>query len=129
MLCITKDMIANGLKRGIIKPELDGELVAYIGDNWFYFGGHEFEYTDPKDIPFDILVNEIFECLDDFKNVDALEDEYWYYYSFIIEHIKDISIQVGKCNKCGGSLYFSDTDEYVYQCCDCDEDFYAFEQW
>jgi len=32
------------------------------------------------------------------------------------------------CSKCGAQLYYSDNDDYTYQCFDCDEDFYSFEQ-
>lgn len=35
---------------------------------------------------------------------------------------------VGTCRFCGSPLYRSFNDEYAYQCFDCDEDFYAFEQ-
>lgn len=97
---ITKQMIENGLNQNIIKPVLDddGELICKIGDNWFYFGGHEFENTDPSEIPFDILVNEILFVLNDFRNLnyyedeylrnwDCYEDEYLYYYYYLTESI------------------------------------------
>ena len=67
MEIITKKMIEDGLNQNIVKPVLfDGELICKIGDDWFYFGGHEFENTDPSEISFDILVNEIISVLDAF---------------------------------------------------------------
>lgn len=87
---ITKQMIENGLNQNIIKPVLDddGELICKIGDNWFYFGGHEFENTDPSEIPFDVLVNKILIVLDDFREVgDVYEDEYLYYLYYLNERI------------------------------------------
>ena len=32
-----------------------------------------------------------------------------------------------RCPKCGKALYMSGTPDYVYQCLECDEDFYEFE--
>ena len=84
---ITKDMVENGLKLKLIRPVLDGELKCYIGDYWFWFGGAEYEYTDPKEIPFDTLVNEIFEALNSFADTEDFEDEYNYYYYFLFEKI------------------------------------------
>ena len=82
-------MIEDGLMSKAIIPKLEeGGLVAHIGDYWFYIGGTEFEYTDPKKIPFEILVNEIKSVLDDFhKHPDMFEDEYLYYYYYLCENI------------------------------------------
>lgn len=89
MKYIGRKMIEDGLMSKVIVPFLDEDgLKAQIGDYWFYFGGEEFEYTDPKDIPFDILVTEIKECLDDFyKHTELFEDEYLYYYYYLCENI------------------------------------------
>lgn len=86
---IGKKMIEDGLMAEVIIPKLESDgLKAYIGDYWFWFGGSEFEYTDPKAIPFDILVNEIKECLDSFYECPSIyEDEYLYYYYYLCEHI------------------------------------------
>ena len=85
---ITKQMVENGLNHNIIKPILDeGELICKIGDGWFYFGGSEFENTDPSEIPFDILVNEIMFVLNGFYE-DWDDYEYSYYYYYLIEHIR-----------------------------------------
>lgn len=81
MKAIAAKMIEDGINQGIVKPVLDdGELICKIGDCWFYFGGHEFENTDPSEIPFDILVNEIMFALEDL-------DEYLYYLHYLNEHI------------------------------------------
>ena len=32
------------------------------------------------------------------------------------------------CKRCGAPLFVSDVKGYTYQCFDCDEDFYSFEQ-
>ena len=86
---ITKKMIEDGLNQNIIKPIQDGNgLICKIGDWWFFFGGHEFDDADPKHIPFDILVSEILICLDSFyADWDDYEDEYMYYYYYLIERI------------------------------------------
>lgn len=89
MKYITKKMIEDGLMSKVIVPKLEEDgLVCYIGDCWFFFGGSEFEYTNPKDIPFNVLVNEIKEVLDDFyKHPEMFEDEYMYYYYYLCENI------------------------------------------
>lgn len=89
MKYIGKKMIEDGLISKVIIPYLDTDgLKAQIGDCWFWFGGTEFEYTDPKDIPFDILVNKIKECLDGFYECpEVYKDEYLYYYYYLCENI------------------------------------------
>lgn len=86
---ITQKLIEDGLMAKVIVPKLEeNELVCHIGDYWFYFGGSEFEYTDPNDIPFSVLVNEIKDVLDDFyKHPEIFGDEYMYYYYYLCEHI------------------------------------------
>lgn len=86
---IPKKMIEDGLMSKVIIPALeDGELVCHIGDYWFYIGGMELEYTDPKEIPFYVLVNKIKDTLDDFyRNPDMFKDEYLYYYYYLCENI------------------------------------------
>ncbi len=87
---IVKKMIEDGLMAKAIIPKLeDSGLRAYIGDYWFYFGGSEFEFTDPKNIPFSILVEEIKIVLDSFRETSDEEcrDEYLYYYDYLCENI------------------------------------------
>lgn len=82
-------MIEDGLMSKVIIPFLDADgLKAQIGDHWFYFGGSEFEYTEPKEIPFDVLVSEIKSVLDDFYECsETYGDEYLYYYYYLCENI------------------------------------------
>ena len=85
---IVKKMIEDGLMAKVIFPRLnENGLVAEIGENWFYFGGTEFEFTDPRDIPFSILVEEIKVVLDSFATHPQFKDEYIYYYDYLCEHI------------------------------------------
>ena len=85
---ITKKMIEDGLMSEVIVPKLEDDgLKAYIGDIWFYFGGLEFECTNPKDIKFGTIVEEIKDVLDGFYNCQDYEDEYLYYYYYLCEHI------------------------------------------
>lgn len=86
---INRKMIEDGLMAGVIVPKLEyGGLVAHIGDYWFYAGKTEFDHIDPKEIPFEVLVNEIKECLDDFyKHPEIFEYEYQYYYYYLCENI------------------------------------------
>lgn len=87
---ITKKLVKDGLKANLILPELnDDGLVAHIGDNWFYFGGSEFEYTNPEEISFEVLVNEIKLVLDDFQT--EFEDEYLYYFFYLNEKLGGFS--------------------------------------
>lgn len=86
---ITKKMIEDGLMAKVIIPKLEDDgLKAYIGDNWFYFGGSEFEYTNPKDMSIWLLAEEIKIALDSLD--DTLEEndgEYLYYYYYLCEMI------------------------------------------
>lgn len=82
-------MITRGLECNIIRPVLteDG-LTARIGEHWFFFGGHEFEFTDPGSLPLNVLANEIKSCLDGFhENWDCYSLEYLYYYYFLKENL------------------------------------------
>ena len=86
---IGKKMIEDGLMAKVINPkQIDGVLICKIGEHWFYFGGSEYENEDPKNIPFDILVEEIKNVLDDFfEDWDFYETEYKYYYFYLCENI------------------------------------------
>lgn len=91
---ITKKMIREGYNNGVIKlitnEDADG-VVCQIGDNWFYFGGIEAEnYTDVKQYTKDMSKNEIikdiYEVLQEFKNLEDFYDEYLYYYFILVEN-------------------------------------------
>lgn len=79
---IGKKLIEDGLMAKVIIPKLEDDgLKAYIGEHWFYFGGTEFEQTDPKDIPFGLLVGEIKSVLDDFfKHPDVFFFAQFYFW-------------------------------------------------
>ena len=82
---ITKDMLRNGIKHGVIRfvidPNMESGTVCKIEDNWFYFGGETAEDMDPEEylkaVPQEDIINEIFDVLEDFKFEN--EDEYMYY--------------------------------------------------
>ena len=84
---ITREMLEQGMKENLVRPVLeDGGLCCHIGDNFFYFGGTEFEFTDPKDIPSDVLIQLIVDVLDDFAENKETVEEYRYYYLYLKEH-------------------------------------------
>ena len=82
-------MVEDGLMAKVIIPKLEDDgLKAYIGDNWFYFGGSEFEYTDPKDMSLWLLAEEIKSALDSLDDVlEGNDGEYLYYYCHLCAHI------------------------------------------
>lgn len=91
---ITKKMIREGYNKGVIKlitnEDADG-VVCQIGDNWFFFGGLEAElYNDAKQYAEDMRENEIlrdiYEVLQEFKNLEDFYDEYLYYYFILVEN-------------------------------------------
>ena len=85
---IETKMIEDGLMAKVIIPKLEADgLKAYIGDYWFYFGGAELECTEPKEIPFGLLVEEIKAVLNYFYTTEETKDEYLYYYYYLCEHI------------------------------------------
>ena len=86
---ITKKMVKDGLMAKAIIPQLEEDgLKAYIGDNWFYFGGSEFEYTNPKDMSIRLLAEEIKIALDSLDDeLDGNDGEYLYYYYYLRELI------------------------------------------
>lgn len=90
---ITKSMIANGYKNGIvflISSPNDGGIACQIGESWFYFAGMEDEFMTPEEYEAsyteDEIVNNITATLYDFESDDVFEDEYWYYYDYLKEH-------------------------------------------
>ena len=86
---IGRKMIEDGLMSRVIVPKLEADgLKAYIGRDWFYFGGSEFEHSKPDEIPFEALVEEIKSVLDCLlKNGKANEDEYKYYHYCLCKYI------------------------------------------
>lgn len=91
---ITKNMVKEGYKKGIIKlipsPNYDG-IVCKIGDYWFYFGGITAEECDDVDEYKSVvlesdIVNDIYEVLNDFFCYGDCIDEYVYYEHYLKEH-------------------------------------------
>lgn len=80
--------IVNGLWNGTVKlisnPN-DGYLACQIGDYWFYFIGSDGENLTPEEAKknYDVftIAKLILEAIDDIKNID--EDEHNYYYSVL----------------------------------------------
>ena len=73
VLTITEERIIAGIDSGVITfipdPNLGGGCVAKIGDNWFYFGGHEAEDAScPEEyvsnVPKEDTAREIREALE-----------------------------------------------------------------
>jgi len=94
---ISKDMIRDGIKRGIIRfvkdPNIDSGTVCKIGEYWFYFGGLTAEEETPEEyvrnVPEEDIVSEIYDTLESFRQDDGLRDEYLYYVTFLRENMKD----------------------------------------
>lgn len=86
---IGRKMIEDGLMAKVIIPRLEcGEVAAQIGDYWFWFYAGEYQFTDPKEIPFNVLVESIKDCLDAFHAFPRIfQDEYNYYYHYLCENI------------------------------------------
>ena len=105
---ITEQMVEAGLRKNVIKPVLNEDgLKAYIGEHWFFFGGSEFEETDPKDIPFDTLVCETWTVLNDMEEDPYVyQDEHDYYYYFIVENCMKSAVKVN---------FTVENDENVYE--------------
>lgn len=82
---ITKEKISDGLEIGTVylgtDPNMGSGAVAFIGANWFYFGGQTAEEMTPeeylREVPKEDVVNEIFTALQGIRGID--EDEYDYY--------------------------------------------------
>ena len=92
---ITRKMIARGLIDGVIRlimsPHEDG-VVASVGEYWFYFGGQTAEECSSVEeytaaVPFDDIVTEIYDVLDEFKDFPEFETEYRYYEAYLNESI------------------------------------------
>ena len=96
---ITKKLISRGLDSGIIRftnsPD-DGSVVCKIGEYWFYFiGSFNDDLTTQSDpcayvanTPFDEIVNDIFDTLQDFLTEGwEAKDEYDYYEAVLRERI------------------------------------------
>lgn len=90
---ITKAMIGKGYDNDVIKLDIsphDDGVVCVIGEYWFYFGGFTAEeYCDVEaykmDIHRDVIIDKIYDALDEFRKDEVLADEYAYYEAFLKE--------------------------------------------
>ena len=92
-LKITREMVCKGLSSGYIQlincPQSNAETVCQINGSWFYFGGHTAEGLLPEEykkvVPFEDIVNEIFNTLEDFRESDwdEYKDEYAMYECYL----------------------------------------------
>lgn len=95
-LKITKEIIRQGLSSGYIKlincPQSTAETVCQINGSWFYFGGQTAEGVLPEDykkvVPFESIVDEIYNTLEDFRESDW--DEYQEEYAMYENYLRSI---------------------------------------
>lgn len=90
---ITKAMIGKGYDNDVVKldisPHNDG-VICVIWEYWFYFGGQTAEEYDDieaykRDISRDVIIDEIYDTLDEFGKDEAFADEYDYYEAILRE--------------------------------------------
>lgn len=123
-LKITKDVIRQGLSSGYIKlincPQSNAETVCEINGNWFYFGGHTAEGLLPEEykkvVPFEDIVNEIFNTLEDFRESDwdEYKDEYAMYECYL-RSIYESEIFVVETLKKEGMDYYHHPNSLSYE--------------
>lgn len=86
-LKITREMVRKGLSSGYIKliecPD-STETVCQINGNWFYFGGQDYK----KVVPFESIVDEIYNTLEAFRESDW--DEYHEEYAMYENYLRSI---------------------------------------
>ena len=85
---ITHERISDGLDIGTVylavDPNMESGTVCFVGDLWFYFGGHTAEEMTPEEylqnVPKVDIVNEIYTALECIRTAgEDFEDEYDYY--------------------------------------------------
>ncbi len=89
---ITLQDVERGYRNGTIYlidcPHSDG-TACQIGEYWFYFGDKTTDdYTSEeyrKRVPEDEIVSNIFEALEEMRNLEDFENEYWYYRAVLAE--------------------------------------------
>ena len=82
---ITSKMVEDGLIANVIRPSLEnGELIITIGDYFFII--YNMGKLDGETVF--SLTPKIFAVLEDFYNCpDTYDNEYNYYFYYLIEHI------------------------------------------
>lgn len=124
-LKITKDIIRQGLSSGYIKlincPQSTAETVCQINNNWFYFGGQTAEGVLPEEykkiVPFESIVDDIFNTLEAFRKTDWVEefhDEYAMYESYL-RSIYESQIFVVETLKKEGMDYYHHPNSLSYE--------------
>ena len=93
---ITKDMVVNGYKQGLIRlaiVEYAVGVVCVIGDNWFYFGGDLAEISTVEEykkyVSEENIIQKIYDTLKMFsEKTEMFGDEYLYYYWYLKENLR-----------------------------------------
>lgn len=103
---ITKDMIKKAIEKKIISIKQDGEyLRADFGDNPVFFGNSE-EFSDYPEVETDLLVEEIFEALEAFKEIEETDISRYLYneiYEFLSENLfSNAKLFVFEGGECSG---------------------------
>ena len=85
-------MVKKGYERDIIRLDEEyTDVVCIIGNSWFYFGAatetenntvEQYKASTPEEI----IINEIFDTLESFKNLPQCKNEYTYYYEYLVEN-------------------------------------------
>lgn len=90
---ISKELIKNGIDNGTINlnKQMDGQLIASIGDYWFYYENGEYSSIEDlrKNKTHDEIVNLIWEAINDEPINDENEDlacECLYYRAVLLEN-------------------------------------------
>lgn len=96
---ITYNMVSTGYHLGIIQLTRNyaEETVCQIGEHWFYFGYDKsvsdtdlFEYCNNNTSS--VIIDDIYQALEDIRDDiengnKEMEDEYNYYYWYLMENI------------------------------------------
>lgn len=90
---ITREMLVKGYEQGLVNIVKKGDcIVCEIGDNWFYFAGMELENFSIENFlsitETDDNLNSIYRTLEDFRTDEIFQDEYKYYYYYLVENLK-----------------------------------------
>ena len=96
---ITKNMVADGYKQGLIRLatlEYAAGIVCVIGDNWFYFDGTDENLAEiltveeyKKYVSEENIIEYIYDTLEMFSGeTDMFGDEYLYYYWYLKENLR-----------------------------------------
>ena len=99
MNIITREMISNGYYHGLVQLTRNDaeETVCQIGEHWFFFGYDKcvsdmnlFDYCSNNTLI--TIIDDIYQALEDIREDiengnTEMEDEYNYYYWYLVENI------------------------------------------